>query len=244
MEYPTIERGVAQNMLERFQDGRPAPPDERHTKWVGDGARLEEKTIQAVLDSLEECKSQFPEDRLPQNQGRNFEREATPILHSGLDIGRLVAGDPGFWRWVTFFALDGSFRSIVDWRFSTSFPVAADNYGLGSIWEGLFARLWIIGDIGFNEHADDPYDLSRTGDQDFWRSHIIRQDYARSRNMARALIHFQFPDGRDGKPRLKVAEIRELVKRVRTRNSSIAFELMDGKDLLDFLERIRQNLSP
>ena len=39
-------------------------------------------------------------------------------------------------------------------------------------------------------------------------------------------------------------EIRELVKRVRTRNASIAFELMDEKDLLDFLEGIRQNLSP
>ena len=120
MEYPTIERGVARNMLERFQDGKPAPPDERHTKWVGDGVRLEEETIQAVLDSLEECKSEFPEDRLPQNQGRIFEREATPILHSVLDIERPVAGDPGFWRWVTFFALDGSFRSIVDWRFSAN----------------------------------------------------------------------------------------------------------------------------
>ena len=84
--------------------------------------------------------------------------------------------------------------------------------------------------------------MARIGDIDFWRSHIIRQDYARSRKLTKALIEYQYGNINGNKPRLKTKEIREFVKLIRLRNANIAFELMTEKELLDFITEIGQQL--
>ena len=51
-----------------------------------------------------------------------------------------------------------------------------------------------VGKDGFlylNDVAD-PYELAVKGDQDFWRSHILRKRYSTSRSFVRALIAFQY----------------------------------------------------
>lgn len=160
---------------------------------------------------------------------RKFERQAAILVH-GMMPKHVALGDRDFWTWLTV----TYFVDLVKWRYPGS--TNTKNFGVGGAIENLLFRAWLRGEIAYMPDNSDPYALADLGDTDFWRSHIFRQDYACGREFAQALVNFQFPKALQGKPRLRISEIRELVKRLRTARSNLFVELMDERRATQFIE--------
>jgi hypothetical protein len=131
--------------------------------------------------------------------------------------------DPDFWTWLA----TVHFRDVVEWRYNNP-EKGCDlgNYGIGSRAENLIYRFWLRGELGYDKNTADPYELTRRGDIDFWRSHVFRRRFASARSFVRAWLKFQFPfDGSVSK--LTIGQIRELVKRVNRVKTNLVLELLD-----------------
>ena len=239
MRYPTIDVGTGQDALEHHKNLERVPLD-GHVSWVGEGDEFPVDAAEWLLGELTELRNSIDPERLSRAEGGTFESRAAPIVHERLSLDRVVGGDHGFWRWLTFVGANGDLLELVDWRFSDANEghSTAVNYGLGSIWEGMFARLWLRGEIGFEPDAKDQYSIAKRGDMDIWRSHVIRQEYGNCPNLARALVRYQYPDKKPESRTLKNPEIRELAKRLRVRDACFAFELLDKKQLVDIIDEI------
>ncbi|MGE9527421.1 hypothetical protein, partial [Escherichia coli] len=70
-------------------------------------------------------------------------------------------------------------------------------FGLEAITESFLYRAWLRADIGFDPEAPPSarYRLAMRGDQDFWRSFVIRTRLGYHRHLVHALVEFQYPDG-------------------------------------------------
>ena len=158
-----------------------------------------------------------------------FEVEAGPAVHKILPQHEALS-DPEFWTWLTLFYG----RPIVEWRYGADADFK--NYGIGSQGENFIYRLWLRSEIGYDPKQSDPYALSRVGDIDFWRSHVFRQTYTDVPAFTRAFVNFQFPNGPGAKPRLKIAQIRELAKRLKRARTNLMFELMSAEQAAAFIE--------
>lgn len=110
------------------------------------------------------------------------------------------------------------------------------NYGIGARSENLLYRLWLRADLVLDEQSGDRYHLAKRGQIDFYRSHLFRQGYANARNFARALLRFQYPSDDAAAPRLKVDDIRELVKRLRRLRANLFLEILDEKECRKVIE--------
>lgn len=178
-----------------------------------------------------------------QNVGRKrgfqaeFDRIVAAEIHSRLSLSPIVAGDPGFWRWLTF-SNDGDFASLVGWRYGPSKEqiARASYFALGRIKESMYGYLWLRADAVYDIALDDPYEFCRYGDVDIWQSHIVRVDFGSVPCMARSFIRFVHPEL--GTQRLSRDEYRALASELTRRNASILFELFDDVDALDFVREL------
>ena len=68
--------------------------------------------------------------------------------------------------------------------------IANDN----AIRDYYFYYCWLRADVGFNETTKHKYEIAKTGDADFWRSHIFRQDYGKDRILVKAILNVIFKD--------------------------------------------------
>jgi hypothetical protein len=98
------------------------------------------------------------------------------------------------------------------------------------------------GDIGRDQNRSDPYELVFRGDQDLWRSHIFRQQFAQVRSIARALLLFQYPDEHPEKARASTKVIREMVKEIRRRQATIAYELLGDDAARELIEDVHASI--
>ena len=166
-----------------------------------------------------------------------FDRIVAAEVHSRLSLSPIVAGDPGFWRWLTF-SNDGDFASLVDWRYGggEELVARAKYFALGRIKESMYGYLWLRADAVYDMALDDPYEFCRYGDVDIWQSHIVRVDFGSVPSMARSFIRFVHPE--PGVQRLSREEYRALASELTRRNASILFELFDDVDSLDFVKEL------
>lgn len=169
-----------------------------------------------------------------QKPGYAFERQAASLVHQRLGLHPIVAGDAGFWRWLTF-SVDGALAQLVDWRYaSRNAGHARDQYfGFGQMKEGMYAYLWLCAQAVLDTTLQDPYELSRRGDVDIWQSHIVRIDFGSVPQLARAFIKFVFPD--ENSQNLNRNQYRKLAREVTRRNASMAFELLDDSESLELI---------
>lgn len=228
MKFPILSIEAARECLEkkRRDVAWSATP---YVKYIGSGDDFDQSGASKLLEKLNQLRSQLP-DPLPKTRGKDFESPACALVHNNLALDVVAASSREFWLWLTFAAEGGRFVEIVDWRFSAGNQIDDVNYGIttrAGTWEGLFARLWLRGNIGYDPEGSDPYELARRGDIDIWRSHIIRQEYGRCANVARALVKYQYPSSEDDTATLKVAELRELAKRLRMIDASTSYEVLD-----------------
>lgn len=200
-------------------------------RMSGSGEDLPAEPLQKLRSALLKLKKKFPTTlRKKDPQGGKFESEACAIVHSCLaDVDRSALADHDFWTWL---AVD-HLSDIVEWRFGTTGrPAQPANYGIGTRAENMLFRLWLRADLG-RAAGTDPYELAKLGDQDLWRSHLLRQGYANARGVVLALLKLQA--GRlvcGSKAAKKLAGgdepngVRMLAKRLRRMRANVVFEYL------------------
>jgi hypothetical protein len=240
MRYMALKSEKALECLESLRRGDPV--DERAVvEQRGKGDDIE-PVLPHLARKLYEIKSRYPE-RLRRNDpnGGKFEAEACAEIHQALPFDPQMLADREWWTWLAVFR----FRELVDWRHGSGTGRAAPaNFGIGKPSDNLLYRMWLRADAGYDAERADPYELARVGDQDFWRSHIIRQGYGRCREFVKALVLYQFPDDAEGRPTLTTQEIRELAKRLRRMHANVVFECLSRQAAYELIsteaERARQ----
>lgn len=121
------------------------------------------------------------------------------------------------------------------------------NFGIGSRIECFPYRAWLRADIGYDPAAkpSDRYRLALRGDQDLWRSHLIRVRYAFHRDLAHSLIEFQYPND-DSEGVLKKGDknegIRVLAKRLARMHANLVFPLLSKEKCLWLISELAEGL--
>jgi hypothetical protein len=168
--------------------------------------------------------------------GGRFDSELSIVVHETLKLDPIIAGDAGFWRWLSF---SEDLHEFVTLRYSQINanrlePARKYYYGLGSIHESMYAYLWLRANCVFDDNRQDPYEVARMGKNvDLWLSHIIRVDYGSVPEMARAFIRFCTIE-----PGLDTPSSRMLSKEVLRRYTTTIFELMEEKECMEFLDNL------
>ena len=222
MIYNYIDPVLGKTYIEETRRGNNPTLDKIiHTRGKGD--LYPEKCIKELREDLIKLKAKYPaEIKQRDEKGGDFEAEACSLVHKHLTYSPAVFADHDFWLWMTL----KYFIDIIEWRHGGQDREAAlANYGFGNRSENLIFRMWLRADIGYEKNSNDPYELAKRGNQDFWRSHILRQSYGNVRKLAKSLIKFQCLD--NGSYALKTKEIRELAKIIKRLRANIMFEFMD-----------------
>jgi hypothetical protein len=228
MSYPALSRADARTYVDALKLGlHPEPPVVR---TVEEGEDVDWDSLAAdIAAKLAQLATGEPVKKRSDRRGADFEIEAGPIIHKNLPTHEALA-DSDFWTW---FALLHAMPTVL-WRYDND--PSPKNFGIGSPGENLIFRIWLRAEVAHVAGASDPYGLIAVGDIDFWRSHIFRQSYADARPFARELLNFQFPPDQDRRPRLSIAEIRDLAKRLRRARTNLFLEVMDSARARAFIE--------
>lgn len=174
-----------------------------------------------------------------------FECELGILLHRNLSPAH--GPSPGFWRWAALRLLADVTADRHHSRYG-KFP-ASDNYGLGPATECFPYRAWLRAEIGHDRtaSANEAYRLARRGNQDFWRSHLIRVSYSSLKPVAHALIEFQYPD-ESGRPLLFAGSdptigMRVLAKRVHLAHQESRFNGLSTSQCAAIIRELADGLS-
>jgi hypothetical protein len=184
-------------------------------------------------------------------QARNeFDADGAARLHSVLRIPGYIVSNDDFWRYIAI----GEMWDLMVWRHGArndlERSVGKANFGLGDRWDILPKRLWLRGELGYLNGAEDPYVLVRRGGTDFWTSGVIRRLYAGSRPLVRALIQFQYPrdgafHGQQYRPQtLGLDGIRLLYKRLRHFQAFLSFAVLDDDAAAELIRSLVHDLMP
>ena len=209
----------------KARDGGDDPQLDDFQRVTGVGELMSLAPLAKLDAELRKLKRKFPTKlRERDKEGGRFEQQACVIVHQCLaSVDPNVLGDLEFWTWMAV----AKFAKIVEWRFGAAGRHAKlENYGIGKRMENLLFRLWLRAELGKDKKTRDPYLLAKTGDQDLWRSHILRQGYANARVITKALLRLQAGQLRAKK--LAIEGIRELAKRLRRLRANIVFEFLDA----------------
>lgn len=199
-----------------------------------------------VREAVGQLISEFPAESLAKSNPvlANFEARLGIVLHELIPWGDHT-GDRDFWRWIALVPV----RDAVLYRHQYSVPPNEANYGIGSITENLAFRSWIRADIAYDPDApkfsEERYAWAMVGDQDLWRSFLIRVRYSYSRELARALLEFQHPDRttqRTLKAGDKTTGIRLLSKRLTRLHPNLCFAALDRAECLQLIRELSDGL--
>ena len=209
----------------KARDNEENPILEEFQRMAGAGDLMSDSVIKLLSSELRKLKKKFPlKLRERDQEGGRFEQLACEIVHRSLaGCGPDVLADFDFWTWISVARL----ADITEWRFGVDGRYAKpENYGIGKRSENLFFRLWLRAELATDSKAKDPYHLAKTGDQDLWRSHILRQGYSNARLVTKALLRLQA--GQLAAKRLGVEGVRELAKRLRRMRTNVFFEFLSA----------------
>jgi len=205
---------------------------------VGSGHVWKPENADRAVLKLSDLKHELLTDDRSDVNDQLFDSAACKILHQELYISPNLAASDGFWRWL---AVE-RFYEVIEARHTRRSSVASVmNFGIdGPPTSNRLRILWLRADIVYDADNENPYHLAtRLSPTDFWESGIIRHRYGWSRNLARLLTRFQYPDPYSGKGTLHLTKengIRMLYKRLKRMHSTIAFEYLEDSELLNILE--------
>ena len=232
MRYPIITSADATTLL-AMRRAEGAVDSERFLRRRGFGSDMDEDFVNGLRTDLAAVKADYPDGLKNPHDANVFEGDAARIVHEGLPRYPEVVADPEFWIWLAVTQISDT----VEWRYGhPAGGTALANYGIGARTENLLYRLWLRAELVFDERARDPYHLCKAGQIDFYRSHLFRQGYANSSSFARALLRYQYPSDDRDEPRLKVNQIRELVKRLRRLRANLFIELLNEDQCRSVIE--------
>lgn len=237
MRYPIMTAGDATTYLQAKRAGNQLDV-ESLARFAGSGDEFDSSFLQPLRAELTKLMASFPEGIKSKSdpKANAFEGKASRVIHESLAVGSEVLADPEFWIWLAV----THFPDVVEWRYRYGKEDRAAqlaNYGVGSRTENLLYRIWLRAELVLDEEAADRYHLANSGQIDFYRSHLFRQGYANARNFARALLRFQYPKkSSPAEPKLKLLEIRDLVKRLRRMRSNLFLEILPEEDCRAVIE--------
>jgi Family of unknown function (DUF6339) len=223
--YPCLSSAEAKKLLLLRRSGSVASPDEvTRIKDVGSDLAIDDLVRKLRVALARRRKESVSIDK-GSAESRRFESCAASDVHQILPRSHPALSDPDFWTWLAV----AHFSDVVEWRYGNPEKGCDQkNYGIGSRAENLLYRLWLRGELGYDPKSEDPYDLARRGDIDFWRSHVFRRRFASARQFVHAWLRFQFPSAdAESRGRLTISQIRELVKHINRLKTNIVFELLD-----------------
>ena len=238
MRGPVLPNDIARRVVLDRQAGHDSRVLESETGQVGSGEPWPLSNADRVAGHLASLTDDLLTDERSDLNDQLFDGAACEIIHRELNLPPNLAASDGFWRWL---AVE-RFYDIVGVRHSRRSPVARlMNFGIdGPATSNRLRILWLRADIVFDANSEDPYHLAtRRSPTDFWESGIIRHRYGWSRNLARLMTRFQYPDAESGQGKLHLTHengIRMLYKRLKRMHSTVAFEYLDDSDLLSILE--------
>ena len=226
--YPTLPVEAARRAFDAHVAEQAVEPIVQEATVQVSGAEFDEARSVDLSNVLWELAHGFDKP------GHAFERQTASLVHLRLGLHSIVAGDAGFWRWLTF-SVDGELAQLVDWRYpgQETGHAREQYFGFGQMKEGMYAYLWLCAQAVFDPTLEDPYELSRRGDVDIWQSHIVRIDFGSVPQLARAFIRFVFPE--EEEQFLRREQYRQLAREVTRRNASMAFELLDDSESLELI---------
>lgn len=233
-----LRNDVARRIISARQHGRDSRVLDSELDHVGSGEAWIPENADGAVMKLADLKDELLVDERSDVNDQLFDRTACKILHRELDLSPNLAASDGFWRWL---AVE-RFSDVIEARHSRRSSVARlMNFGIdGPPTSNRLRILWLRADIVYNASSEDPYHLAtRLSPTDFWESGIIRHRYGWSRNLARIMTQFQYPDPDSGKGTLHLTHengIRMLYKRLKRMHSTIAFEYLEDTELLDIIE--------
>jgi hypothetical protein len=233
MRYPILTTSDATAYINSKRSGSPLDL-ERLIKNRGEGSELDQTFISLLQADLAALKSRYGAEGMKSQRNANqFEAEAARAIHERVNVPSEILADADFWLWLAV----AHFSDIVEWRYGNpENGTGLANYGIGARSENLIYRLWLRADLVYDEEVSDRYNLCRRGQIDFYRSHLFRQGYANARNFSRALLRFQYPHDDPTEPKLKVDQIRELVKRLRRLRANLFLEILDEQECRKVIE--------
>ena len=234
MKYFQLSSGDASALLTRFWSGQDADYRSRQQE-AGQG----DDWITQRAEKLSTFLVGYCEDK--DNLNASDEAYLSPVVHKLLQLPHPIAADGGFWRWLQ---IAICYDAVMLRHGQEDGRADPKNFGVGQIWEGFIARMWLRADIAYDGARNDPYELSRRGNQDFWRSHVFRQLYSCNRDLAQAFVEFQYPQ-QDGPPRLHPSDadgIRMLAKRLKRAHATRAIDLFPADKAQGFLSDLSRDL--
>lgn len=244
MGFPALGIDIARGLVEK-RTRNEEWYDARHATSVQSPFTFDERSTEVLLRELEGLRGRYGDGALPKTKGKAFEADACEVVHRNLRLAPDCASSPEFWAWLTLIAERGAFADLVDWRFGSFETIKPRNYGVArssEVFEGLFARLWFRGEMGYEAESNDPYTLARRGDIDIWRSHLFRQEFGRCYPVQRALLRFQYPDAQPNRRTLSNPLLRKLVKRLRIENATLSYELLDVEAVTEVIKTIAEEI--
>lgn len=253
MGYPGLPLNAARSIDEARRNGtEPSDQVARSVIWKS-GSDFDEST---GVECLQQCNDIVHATEASGASHGEFDSRCAPTVHKVLSLSVQVAGDPDFWRWLTF--TQGHWGAeLVDWRYgsqrrervintSSASPGLARPvyYGLGPMKKGMFAKLWLCADRMYVEgRPDNPheYDGIDYADVDLWDSHIIDVDYGSVAAMARAFVtvvrELSLPRGSPNNPD-EPPGYRDLAKELRRRQATVVFELFENAEAVQYVRDV------
>jgi hypothetical protein len=249
MSYPSIDKTAAETLLSAYRTNG-IYDALRYVRSQGSG----ENEIEGVnFTRLHNDLKNILVGPLPKGEKQDayFEMMACSVMHRSLGkLSVVAASDPRFWMWLTFASLGTKMVELVDLRIKKGDSIPSEvNFGIttrANVYEALYARLWWRGYRFFDPSAENPYELAERGDIDFWRSHILRQNFSRADAMTRAFVKFILPDHKRSSG-LDTDLMRGVAKKLKARYTSCCFEALDEEQcrhiLLELAGEVRDEAS-
>lgn len=247
MSYPGLPHDVTRSIDESRRNGGESSPDIESVTIMKPGADFDESS---AIDCLTQCNDLVEETEAAGASHAEFDSRCAPVVHETLALPVRVAGDPDFWRWLTF--TQGHWGAeIIDWRYASGRRKSSTStsglpkarpvyYGLGLMKKGMFAKLWLCADRMHVEGVPE-YDGIEYADVDMWDSHVIDVDYGSVSQMARAFVKVvrdsALPRGSPNSPEVAPG-YRDLAKEIRRRHASVAFELFDDDEAQEYVRAV------
>jgi hypothetical protein len=202
---------------------------------IGSGEPFDDSLLETIASRLRKIQAQISKDKDPPEE---LDRRCFDIVHESLPRDELLMlGDMGFW---TRFAIT-KLADVVYARFpGRKGRMNLDNFGLGSRKECWPYKLWVRGEVSFDERTKDKYALGRHGGVDIWTSHVHRQNFMSIRPVFRGVLAFQYPKELKGSPLLFEGEedpnkrgvpgFRTLIKRLRENWASVEYSCLTDSE--------------
>jgi hypothetical protein len=201
---------------------------------VGAGDPLDESILKTVASKIRKAQAELSKKKLGPEE---LDRVCFDVLHAAIPRDQLLLADMGFW---TRFAIV-ELADVIHTRFPGRLgKTNLDNFGLGSRKECWPYKLWVRGELAYDENGKDKYHLGRLGGVEMWTSHVHRQNFMTVRQLFRSVFTFQFPEELKGKPYLFEGEeaeakggkpgIRTLIKRLRENWASVEYSLLTERE--------------